>query len=69
VGGAGVYRGTKAHGPFLHVDVRGDRVRWAFEDPPHRARRKSKKPAGAKPVVAPARPASGESGSPATSTP
>ena len=61
VGGAGVYRGTKAHGPFLHVDVRGDRVRWAFEDPPHRARRKSKKPSAAKPVA----PAS----SPATSTP
>ena len=34
VGGAGVYRGTKAHGPFLHVDVRGERVRWAFEDRP-----------------------------------
>lgn len=61
VGGAGVYRGTKAHGPFLHVDVRGDRVRWAFEDPPHRARRKSKKPSAAKPVAA--------ASSPATSTP
>jgi hypothetical protein len=48
VGGAGVYRGTKAHGPFLHVDTRGERVRWAFEDPPHRARHKTKKPAAAK---------------------
>jgi len=38
-----VYRGTKAHGPFLHVDTRGERVRWAFEDPPHRARHKTKK--------------------------
>ena len=44
-GGAGVYRGTKAHGPFLHVDVRGERVRWAIEDPPHRVRHKPKKPA------------------------
>jgi hypothetical protein len=33
VGGAGVYRGTRAHSPFLHVDVRGDRVRWAFSEP------------------------------------
>jgi hypothetical protein len=48
VGGAGVYRGTRAHGPFLHVDVRGERVRWAFEDPPHRVRRKTKKPLVAK---------------------
>ncbi|MGQ0764348.1 MAG: D-Ala-D-Ala carboxypeptidase family metallohydrolase [Gemmatimonadota bacterium] len=28
LGGAGVYRATRAHGPFLHVDVRGARVRW-----------------------------------------
>jgi hypothetical protein len=55
VGGAGVYRGTKAHGPFLHVDVRGERVRWAFEDPARRARRKTKKAAAAK-VVAPTSP-------------
>jgi hypothetical protein len=33
VGGAGVYRATRAHGPFLHVDVRGERVRWAFSEP------------------------------------
>jgi hypothetical protein len=33
VGGAGVYRGTKAHGPFLHVDVRGEAVRWAVVEP------------------------------------
>lgn len=28
VGGAGLYRGTRAHGPFAHVDVRGTRARW-----------------------------------------
>jgi hypothetical protein len=28
VGGAGVYRATRAHGPFLPVDVRGTRARW-----------------------------------------
>ncbi len=28
VGGVGSYRGTCTHGPFVHVDVRGYRVRW-----------------------------------------
>lgn len=28
VGGAGVYRDNGAHGPFIHVDVRGHRARW-----------------------------------------
>lgn len=28
VGGAGLYRATRAHGPFVHVDTRGERVRW-----------------------------------------
>ncbi|HVE80250.1 MAG TPA: hypothetical protein VNA89_15395 [Gemmatimonadaceae bacterium] len=28
VGGAGLYRATRAHGPFAHVDVRGTRARW-----------------------------------------
>jgi uncharacterized protein YcbK (DUF882 family) len=28
VGGVGVYRGTRSHGPFAHVDVRGNRARW-----------------------------------------
>jgi hypothetical protein len=28
VGGAGVYRATRAHGPFAHIDVRGRRARW-----------------------------------------
>jgi hypothetical protein len=30
VGGAGVYRGTRMHGPFLHVDCRGgEPARWS----------------------------------------
>ena len=28
VGGGGVYQATPAHGPFLHVDVRGSVARW-----------------------------------------
>ena len=28
VGGAGYYASTDAHGPFLHVDVRGHTARW-----------------------------------------
>ena len=28
VGGAGVYKANSAHGPFVHVDVRGHRARW-----------------------------------------
>ena len=28
IGGAGVYKSTKAHGPFTHIDVRGSRARW-----------------------------------------
>jgi hypothetical protein len=27
-GGAGLYRGTAAQGPFVHIDARGKRVRW-----------------------------------------
>jgi len=27
-GGVGVYRGTRVHGPFAHIDVRGWRARW-----------------------------------------
>jgi len=27
-GGVGVYRATRSHGPFAHVDVRGYRARW-----------------------------------------
>ena len=28
VGGVGVYPGTRAHGPFVHIDTRGRRARW-----------------------------------------
>lgn len=28
VGGVGLYRSTRAHGPFAHIDVRGNRARW-----------------------------------------
>ena len=28
VGGAGVYPATRAHGPFTHIDARGQRARW-----------------------------------------
>lgn len=28
VGGVGIYPATNAHGPFVHVDVRGARARW-----------------------------------------
>jgi hypothetical protein len=28
IGGVGVYRATRSHGPFAHVDVRGNRARW-----------------------------------------
>jgi hypothetical protein len=28
IGGAGVYAGTRAHGPFAHIDARGKRARW-----------------------------------------
>lgn len=28
-GGGGVYRATRAHGPFLHIDARGWRARWS----------------------------------------
>ena len=28
VGGVGLYHATRAHGPFVHIDTRGERVRW-----------------------------------------
>lgn len=28
VGGVGLYRATRSHGPFVHIDVRGARARW-----------------------------------------
>lgn len=29
VGGTGLYHATGAHGPFAHIDVRGERARWS----------------------------------------
>ena len=29
-GGAGLYRGTVAQGPFIHLDARGKRIRWGL---------------------------------------
>ena len=29
-GGLGVYRATGAHGPFVHIDARGQSARWGF---------------------------------------
>ena len=31
VGGIGVYPATSAHGPFVHIDVRGTRARWGAQ--------------------------------------
>ena len=31
VGGAGVYTGNGAHGPFIHIDARGYHARWGLE--------------------------------------
>jgi hypothetical protein len=28
IGGVGIYSATSAHGPFVHVDVRGTKARW-----------------------------------------
>lgn len=28
IGGAGLYSSTGAHGPFIHIDARGQRARW-----------------------------------------
>lgn len=28
IGGAGLYRATRVHGPFVHVDARGTKARW-----------------------------------------
>lgn len=28
IGGVGIYRATRAHGPFAHIDARGSRARW-----------------------------------------
>ena len=42
-GGAGVYRGTRMHGPFLHVDCRGEPARWAVTTGERLGRAKKKK--------------------------
>jgi hypothetical protein len=54
VGGLGPYPATPAHGPFVHVDVRGRRARWG-ELPPKVASaavRSEKTPAAAPPAKA-----------------
>jgi hypothetical protein len=28
VGGIGIYKANRAHGPFVHVDTRGTPARW-----------------------------------------
>ena len=28
IGGMGLYKENSAHGPFVHIDVRGSRARW-----------------------------------------
>lgn len=28
IGGAGIYKGNRKHGPFVHVDARGAKARW-----------------------------------------
>jgi len=30
VGGVGLYRAVRGHGPFVHVDARGERIRWGI---------------------------------------
>jgi uncharacterized protein YcbK (DUF882 family) len=30
VGGVGLYRAVPGHGPFVHVDARGERIRWGI---------------------------------------
>ena len=49
VGGFGVYRGTRQHGPFVHIDVRGDKARWTGAIP--RLRKISKKKPAPRPGV------------------
>jgi hypothetical protein len=46
IGGFGVYRATRQHGPFVHIDVRGDRARWTGAIP---RLAKGKKKGSAKP--------------------
>jgi hypothetical protein len=32
LGGGGVYKATREHGPFAHIDVRGRRARWGLTE-------------------------------------
>jgi hypothetical protein len=32
IGGGGVYRATSEHGPFAHIDVRGNAARWGITE-------------------------------------
>ncbi|MBI3789918.1 MAG: DUF882 domain-containing protein [Gemmatimonadetes bacterium] len=50
VGGFGVYRATRQHGPFVHIDVRGNRARWTGALP---RLSKSRKKGAAKPGTKP----------------
>ncbi len=38
-GGAGIYRATATHGPFVHIDARGHPARWGLSKTTHRWRR------------------------------
>lgn len=40
VGGFGVYKATRQHGPFVHIDVRGNRARWTGAEPRSRGGKK-----------------------------
>ena len=52
VGGTGIYHATGSHGPFAHIDVRGERARWSSGSRVAKSRRsrgsKSKKMSSAK---------------------
>ena len=50
-GGFGVYRGTRQHGPFVHIDVRGNAARWTGAIPRLAKRKKASGKVGAKSSV------------------
>ena len=43
VGGTGLYHSTGSHGPFAHIDVRGNRARWTSGARVARSSRRGKK--------------------------
>ncbi len=56
IGGFGVYRATRQHGPFVHIDVRGDRARWTGAIPRlSKAKKKGSAKSGGKSVLSRAR--------------